>query len=562
MADEADGEHPSLDEKAVWAGDVFRLLEDSGEEDQTDVPAGHSLGASLDESDEERRSPPGEQRRPANEAPHGMRHFELPQRSPPGLHPSLDGGLGFESSVRCPPISRPPPPPGPVPPQPLGPARCMASASGYGNAAAVVSDDEDDEDDADDEEYGLGAPPPGMDGPNSAWYAELPSIGSANHFNGACDRCCFHPKGRCLNGYNCQHCHFDHEKRKRKNKKKNKGSKVSPLGCGDECADMVSTSAEGSVPVSPDKSFGSSILAHAELAGGAHHNIDFAAPHQVEFPSALHSEFSTSAPGMMATGNAPEQCDSVLGECAQQSLYFQGATASETHSAPNMSSESFLGANKWYTGPSTQLCSGSLATTPPMDTSPDVAGGCVGAWKGAGYAEAGTSQGFPGQSLAEAMPVQQPEMKAAYLEEPDRRDEYIHQLEAENRYLRACLSQYMGPGASAMLPQRGGAFSGPLGTAPPAAMPSAGSLSAALGAPSSLDTALLAPPVVVAQGLSPGAAPFYPAGQPWQDLSSCYQAADSCPGLDPQNLLHAEVPACSTMSSMGADELLVSGGLA
>lgn len=53
-------------------------------------------------------------------------------------------------------------------------------------------------------------------------YSDLPSIGSANHFNGTCDRCCFHPKGRCLNGYNCLHCHFDHEKRKRKNKKKSK----------------------------------------------------------------------------------------------------------------------------------------------------------------------------------------------------------------------------------------------------------------------------------------------------------------------------------------------------
>lgn len=53
-----------------------------------------------------------------------------------------------------------------------------------------------------------------------AWLAQLPSIGSVNHFNGTCDRCCFHPKGRCHNGYNCQHCHFDHEKRKRKSKKK------------------------------------------------------------------------------------------------------------------------------------------------------------------------------------------------------------------------------------------------------------------------------------------------------------------------------------------------------
>eukprot|EP00397_Hematodinium_sp_SG-2012_P021987 GEMP01022748.1.p1 GENE.GEMP01022748.1~~GEMP01022748.1.p1 ORF type:complete len:287 (+),score=44.24 GEMP01022748.1:129-989(+) len=48
----------------------------------------------------------------------------------------------------------------------------------------------------------------------------LPSRGSDTHFSGTCKRCCFFPRGRCMNGYNCTFCHFDHEKRKRKNKKK------------------------------------------------------------------------------------------------------------------------------------------------------------------------------------------------------------------------------------------------------------------------------------------------------------------------------------------------------
>jgi len=48
----------------------------------------------------------------------------------------------------------------------------------------------------------------------------LPSMGSAQHAEGACKRCCFFPKGRCQNGYNCEFCHFEHEKRKRKKKKK------------------------------------------------------------------------------------------------------------------------------------------------------------------------------------------------------------------------------------------------------------------------------------------------------------------------------------------------------
>ncbi|CAJ1396991.1 unnamed protein product [Effrenium voratum] len=44
---------------------------------------------------------------------------------------------------------------------------------------------------------------------------ELPSLGSAGHATGDCKRCCFYPKGRCQNGYECRFCHFDHDKRKR-----------------------------------------------------------------------------------------------------------------------------------------------------------------------------------------------------------------------------------------------------------------------------------------------------------------------------------------------------------
>lgn len=51
----------------------------------------------------------------------------------------------------------------------------------------------------------------------------LPSMGSMKHAENLCKRCCFFPKGRCLNGLNCEFCHLEHEKRKRKKKKK--GSK-------------------------------------------------------------------------------------------------------------------------------------------------------------------------------------------------------------------------------------------------------------------------------------------------------------------------------------------------
>merc|ERR1719276_460493 len=41
-----------------------------------------------------------------------------------------------------------------------------------------------------------------------------PSAGSALHAEGLCKRCCFFPKGRCLNGSRCDFCHYGHERRK------------------------------------------------------------------------------------------------------------------------------------------------------------------------------------------------------------------------------------------------------------------------------------------------------------------------------------------------------------
>eukprot|EP00440_Ansanella_granifera_P072244 gb/GFBE01078398.1/.p1 GENE.gb/GFBE01078398.1/~~gb/GFBE01078398.1/.p1 ORF type:complete len:527 (+),score=53.97 gb/GFBE01078398.1/:1-1581(+) len=66
-------------------------------------------------------------------------------------------------------------------------------------------------------------PPPG---------AAHPSLGSAGHEDATCKRCCFFPRNRCLNGYECEFCHYEHEKRKRKNKKSKK--KKAADGQGEE----------------------------------------------------------------------------------------------------------------------------------------------------------------------------------------------------------------------------------------------------------------------------------------------------------------------------------------
>merc|ERR1712039_714639 len=52
--------------------------------------------------------------------------------------------------------------------------------------------------------------------------AELPSVGSANHFYGTCKPCAHAHKGKCINGVQCKFCHLCSSgelKRRQKNKK-------------------------------------------------------------------------------------------------------------------------------------------------------------------------------------------------------------------------------------------------------------------------------------------------------------------------------------------------------
>ncbi|CAE7554767.1 unnamed protein product [Symbiodinium sp. CCMP2456] len=67
------------------------------------------------------------------------------------------------------------------------------------------------------------------DAPRAPAGAKHPSLGSEGHDEGGCKRCCFFPRGRCTNGYNCEFCHYEHEKRKRKNKKKIKKKDDTPM---------------------------------------------------------------------------------------------------------------------------------------------------------------------------------------------------------------------------------------------------------------------------------------------------------------------------------------------
>jgi len=90
--------------------------------------------------------------------------------------------------------------------------------------------EEDEDADSDDEL------PPEMrnmeDAPKPPPGALHPSMGSDAHDDGTCKRCCFYPRGRCTNGYDCEFCHYEHEKRKRKNKKKKKKATVLSVEVG------------------------------------------------------------------------------------------------------------------------------------------------------------------------------------------------------------------------------------------------------------------------------------------------------------------------------------------
>mmetsp|Transcript_56685 Transcript_56685/g.159932 ORF Transcript_56685/g.159932 Transcript_56685/m.159932 type:complete len:552 (-) Transcript_56685:44-1699(-) len=488
MPDPAEPDLPLEDEKSVWSCGVFELLQDSDAEEQTDVPPEHSRETSLNESEEERRYPPGEPRRPTeHRVATGFKNaVELSDHLPPGL-PLIVGGSGGEL--------------------------CSSIQDGENSA---------DEEDADDERSHLSGELGNEEQPlaqaDGIWYSELPSIGSANHFSGTCDRCCFHPKGRCLNGFNCQHCHFDHEKRKRKNKNRNKAKPLQLLSCGEEATDMLSTSAEGSMPVSPDGAFGPGLL--PQVAG----------------------DFPTPQP---TAGSAPEPCGGAAGPAAP------GLSLDLPHSLT------------WYhqagTLPS-QLCGGAVATAPPpFQEAPGYAGQAAPAFDF-------LCQQAPGSACQPAGPVTyhaRVDPEEARAVRGHEREEYIRQLEDENRYLRACLMQCMGPAAAGAVMQPFAhhqqqqqqqqqhqpaqppplAVFHPLDGMPlaPVPLPEAGvdNVVAATDRHQAFGGSTFppppphpgvpppappgAPPLLAAaapsQGLSPSAAPFWPGSQAWRDTS-------------------------------------------
>jgi len=325
--DEADKLLLGGDEKPGWAGGVLDLLNDS-DDDQTDVPGEQSLEASLNESEEERRSTgrdSGCSFWPQEEGMRGPPPGFDPARPPPGLSALMGGGLGGLA----------------VAPAQTGSGTCGLPSPMIGIRGSSMRHAAQSDDSGEDEAEGTLLDGSHMTGASSTmagdgvWYSELPSIGSANHFNGTCDRCCFHPKGRCLNGYNCQHCHFDHEKRKRKNKKKTKGKGLS-LDDGD-----MESSAGGSLPVSPDGSLAARTSLGLEdfvvpTAAAGFPEFGMAASSHGQTGELGVSDFAVQRPPQFESleDQTPPEVVAYIRQLEEENRYLRGCLAQYTASAP------------------------------------------------------------------------------------------------------------------------------------------------------------------------------------------------------------------------------------
>lgn len=264
--------------------------------------------------------------------------------------------------------------------------------------------------------------------------------------------------------------------------------------------DLMSASADGSsMPVSPDAPFGAPMLPPAD------------------FP--------------VSAATSPQH-GAATGFLTQQPNYFAGADGGPRPPGTTMGSE-----NKWF-----QTATGTASqSSPPAGLAPTLQESSTFASSPPGYEFGGQ---LPGGSLlgpsAEVGNPSRLELESRYYagEHQDRREEYIRQLEQENRYLRTCLIQYLGPNAAALSlvpPPPGGLpqqpfYRSPEGLSslvPPEADPAGPPLPFAPcpppppGVPAPMPPgAPLVPgsglPAMTSggQGLSPSAPPFWPA---WQD---------------------------------------------
>jgi len=136
----------------------------------------------------------------------------------------------------------------------------------------------------------------------------LPSVGSAGHADGSCKRCAFFPKGRCKNGEDCTHCHFEHPKplrSRRRNKRCAKGGEIEDMSWSmeykdDDGEDDVSTQA-GTTLTSPSVA--------AESAGKATQPDDEQCNEALDEDSDVSDAESVASSGANGSDSAEEELE-------------------------------------------------------------------------------------------------------------------------------------------------------------------------------------------------------------------------------------------------------------
>lgn len=286
------------------------------------------------------------------------------------------------------------------------------------------------------------------------------------------------------------------------------------------------------MPVSPDAPFGPGMLPQA----------DFPVPASTSPQHGGSAGFLPQQPYFAGTDAAARPPSTAM---PVENKWFQTATGTPSQSSPPGGLPPSLQDNSSFTS----------SPPPGYDFQSQMVGGPCQTLLGP-PAENGYTNRLELETRYGGLPTGDPQ---------DRREEYIRQLEVENRYLRTCLIQYLGPNAAALsllppppggpphqpfyrppeglsnlVPPEADSVVGalPFGPCPPpppgvpAPMPPGASLVQGNGLPAMTSAS---------QGLSPSAPPFWPA---WQDTGEMVDASNrfDAPSHHPSCLEQVAVP--------------------
>merc|ERR1712232_505342 len=133
----------------------------------------------------------------------------------------------------------------------------------------------------------------------------------AGHDEGTCKRCAFFPKGRCKNGEDCTHCHFEHPKplRSRRRKRCAKGVEIEDLPWS-TCRTEEYKKSEGIDDASTQA--GTTLASHsigAESVGKTTQSDDEECNEALDNDSEMSDAESAQSSGEVGSDNAEEELE-------------------------------------------------------------------------------------------------------------------------------------------------------------------------------------------------------------------------------------------------------------